>query len=79
VVERVAREERLGGVLYAGDDLPDLDGFAAAARLRADGIAGIRIAVRSAGTPAAVVEAADLVVGGPPALVELLEGLLSGR
>jgi len=26
-----------------------------------------------------VVEAADLVVGGPPALVELLEGLLSGR
>jgi trehalose 6-phosphate phosphatase len=79
VVERVAREERLGGVLYAGDDLPDLDGFAAVARLRADGIAGIRIAVRSAGTPDAVVEAADLVVGGPAALVELLQGLLSGR
>lgn len=79
VVERVAGEEHLDGVLYAGDDLPDLEAFTAVDRMRRRGVTGIRVAVRSAGTPDRVLEAADLVVEGPASLVELLEGLLSLR
>jgi trehalose 6-phosphate phosphatase len=79
VVRRVAAEERLRGVLYAGDDLPDLEAFAAVEELGRSGLVGIRIAVRSAGAPEEVLGAADLVVDGPGALVELLRGLLSPR
>jgi trehalose 6-phosphate phosphatase len=78
VVRRVAAEERLGGVLYAGDDLPDLEGFQAVGELRRAGVRGIRIAVRSANAPTAVLEAADLVVDGPGNLVELLRGEVLG-
>jgi trehalose 6-phosphate phosphatase len=76
VVRRVAGEERLRGILYAGDDLPDLEAFAAVDELRRSGVVGISIAVRSANAPAVVLEAADLVVDGPAELVELLRGLL---
>jgi trehalose 6-phosphate phosphatase len=79
VVRRVAEEERLRGVLYAGDDLPDLEAFAAVEELLRSGLVGIRIAVRSAGTPEEVLGAADMAVDGPGALVELLRGLLSPR
>lgn len=77
VVRRVATEEGLRGVLYAGDDLPDLEAFAAVEELRLSGIVGIRIAVRSANAPDEVLDAADMVVDGPPALVSLLWSLLS--
>jgi trehalose 6-phosphate phosphatase len=79
VVRRVVAEERLRGVLYAGDDLPDLEAFAAIEELRRSGIVGISIAVRSANAPEAVLGAADVVVDGPGALVDLLRGLLSSR
>ena len=79
VLRRVVGEERLRGVLYAGDDLPDLEAFAAVDELRRSGLIGIRIAVGSANAPDVVLETADLVVDGPPALVELLQGLLSPR
>jgi trehalose 6-phosphate phosphatase len=79
VVRRVVAEGRLRGVLYAGDDLPDLEAFAAVEELRGSGIVGISIAVRSANAPETVLTAADLVVDGPGALVDLLRGLLSSR
>ncbi len=79
VVRRVTAEEGLRGVLYAGDDLPDLEAFAAVEELRRSGNVGVRVAVRSANAPDAVLMAADLVVNGPTALVELLRGLLSPR
>ncbi len=79
VVERVASEHGLTGILYAGDDLPDVEAFHAVTRRRQEGSVGITIAVRSEGTPDAVLEAADLAVGGPSSLVELLESLLSPR
>jgi trehalose 6-phosphate phosphatase len=77
VVRRVVAEEGLRGILSAGDDLPDLEAFAAVEELRRSGIVGVRIAVRSANAPDDVLEAADLVVDGPGALLELLRGLLS--
>lgn len=77
VVRRIVVEARLRGALYAGDDLPDLEAFEAVDQLRRSGLVGIRIAVRSANAPEQVLEAADLVVDGPAALVALLRGLLS--
>jgi hypothetical protein len=48
-------------------------------RLRADGLAGVLVAVRSAEPPEELLRLADLVVEGPRALVELLRSLLSAR
>jgi trehalose 6-phosphate phosphatase len=73
VIERVALEERLEHILFAGDDLADLDAFAAVDRLGERGVTGLRVAVRSEETPDALVEAADVVVEGPRGLLELLE------
>jgi trehalose 6-phosphate phosphatase len=71
-VERIAGEAGLEAVLYAGDDVADLDAFAGLDRLRDRGLVTVKIAVRGDETPAALVEAADLTVDGPPGLVELL-------
>lgn len=79
LVERVVRGERLRAVAYAGDDLPDLEAFAAVERLRDQGVAGVRVAVRSAETPEEVLERADVVVEEPAGLVELLRDLLRPR
>jgi trehalose 6-phosphate phosphatase len=74
-VERIAGESGLGAVLYAGDDVADLDAFGAVDRLAAAGLATAKIAVRGVETPAALTAAADLVVEGPRGLVALLRGL----
>jgi trehalose 6-phosphate phosphatase len=76
LIERVVGVEGLRALAYAGDDLPDLEAFAAVERLRREGVAGVRIAVRSAETPEEVADAADLVVEGPAGLVGVLRGLL---
>lgn len=59
---------------YAGDDLGDVRGLDALARARRDGRlkGAAAIAVRSAETPPALLDAADLVVDGPSSLVALL-------
>lgn len=75
VVVRLALEHDLRAVLYAGDDLADQDAFAALGRLREAGVEGVTVAVRSAETPSALVASADVVVEGPPGLVELLRSL----
>jgi trehalose 6-phosphate phosphatase len=74
-VERVAGDLRLTSVLYAGDDVADLEAFAALDRLRAAGCAIVKVAVRTDETPPALVEAADRVVDGPDGLVGLLRQL----
>jgi trehalose 6-phosphate phosphatase len=57
--------------LYAGDDSTDLDAFAAL-----DGLeVGVRVAVVSPESPAALSERADVVLDSPAALVELLAEL----
>jgi trehalose 6-phosphate phosphatase len=61
-------ERGLERALYAGDDTTDLDAFNAVAGLPL----GVRVAVASPEGPAALREAADLVVDGPAALLELL-------
>jgi trehalose 6-phosphate phosphatase len=76
VLRRVARAEGLRYLLFAGDDLADLEAFDAVEALASEGFAGIRVAVRSAETPDRLVQQADLVVEGPRGLLDLLSKLV---
>ncbi len=70
-VRRLLTDRGLSRALYAGDDTTDLDAFAALAELEL----AIRVAVASAEGPQALIEAADLVVGSPGELLQVLAGL----
>jgi trehalose 6-phosphate phosphatase len=70
-VAHLLRERLLERALYAGDDTTDLDAFHALGALEL----GVRVAVGSAEGPAELREAADVVVGGPMELLELLRRL----
>ena len=61
-------ERGLERALYAGDDTTDLDAFNALQGLEL----GVRVAVASPEGPAELREAADIVVNGPAALLDLL-------
>ena len=74
-VERLASEHALEAMLYAGDDVADLEAFRALDALESQGIRTVRVAVRGRETPEALLEAADVVVEGPTGLVELLRSL----
>ena len=74
----VAREGAgLEGILYAGDDLADIEAFAAVDVLAERGAHSVKVAVRSAETPPELLEAADLTVEGPEGLLRIL-GALAG-
>src|SRR5664280_2535879 len=64
-------ERGLTRALFAGDDTTDLDGFRALEGLEL----GVCVALSSSEAPAALVEAADIVLAGPDELVELLRAL----
>jgi trehalose 6-phosphate phosphatase len=72
-VRKVAGEARAELVVAAGDDRGDLAAFRAVEELAAGGLDGLRVAVRSAEAPAALLDRADLVVDGPEGLRELLD------
>lgn len=70
-VLRLLGERGLRRALYAGDDATDLDAFHAL-----DGLElAVRVAVASDEAPRQLAETADVVVGGPAELLELLRGL----
>jgi trehalose 6-phosphate phosphatase len=68
--------EDLEAVCYLGDDLGDLQAFAALDVLGTRGAATARIAVDSGEAPAELLERADVVVDGPPGAVAFLRRLL---
>jgi trehalose 6-phosphate phosphatase len=72
-VRRVVTEAGAQAVVMAGDDRGDLVAFRAVEELAASGLAGLRVAVRSAESPPELLELADLVVEGPEGLRALLE------
>lgn len=74
-VLRLAAELGLRGVLFAGDDVADLEAFEALGTLSSEGALVIRVAVRGAETPEALLDAADVIVEGPLGLVDLLRAL----
>jgi trehalose 6-phosphate phosphatase len=70
-VRQLLEQAGMRRALYAGDDTTDLDGFHAL-----DGLElAIRVAVSSDEGPPALREAADLIVGSPAQLLELLRRL----
>lgn len=75
-VRRVIGESKARSVIVAGDDLGDLSAFAAALELKADGGDALRVAVDSAEAPPALIDQADVIVDGPPGLLEFLRRLL---
>lgn len=70
-VAHLLGEHGLQRALYAGDDTTDLDAFRALTGLEL----AIRVAVASPEGPRELREAADVVVGGPAEVVELLRRL----
>ncbi len=74
-VDRLVGENELHGVLFAGDDVADLDAFAALDRLRDRGLLVVKVAVAGKDSPPSLVDAADVVVQGSDGLVELLRQL----
>jgi trehalose 6-phosphate phosphatase len=66
----------LAAVCFLGDDAGDLPAFAELHRLSDEGVAAVRIAVRSDEAPEALLEAADVVVDGPEGARDLLTTLL---
>jgi trehalose 6-phosphate phosphatase len=70
-VRKLLEERGLRRALYAGDDATDLDAFGGLGGLDL----GVRVAVASEEGPGDLGRAADIVVGSPEALVELLRGL----
>jgi trehalose 6-phosphate phosphatase len=71
-VERLVRGAGLAAAMYAGDDLPDLEAFAALDRMEEDGLETVKVAVGGIETPEALRADADVVVEGPVELLELL-------
>lgn len=65
----------LSCVCFIGDDVGDLPAFAALDTLAAAGVTTVRVAVDSDEVAPELVERADLVLGGPRAVVSVLDAL----
>jgi len=75
VVRELVGGSGAAAVLYAGDDLADLDAFAALDGLAGSGLLVCKVAVLGDEVPLALREAADAVVAGPEGLLGLLRAL----
>jgi trehalose 6-phosphate phosphatase len=71
-VRKIITESAARTLLVAGDDLGDLPAFTAAAQFATKGGDAVRVAVRSEEAPPDLLAAADLIVEGPPGLLNLL-------
>lgn len=76
-VRRVVAESGARSVVFVGDDLGDLPAFKAVAQAVAEGHDGLRVAVRSAESPPLLLAEADLIVDGPPGVLEFLQRLVA--
>jgi trehalose 6-phosphate phosphatase len=77
-VRSVVDEVSADAVLYAGDDVADLEAFAVLARMRKEGRTTCAVAVIGPEAPAELAGAADLAVDGPPGLLGLLRSISIG-
>ncbi len=74
-VRTFVAEQEATGMIFVGDDLGDIEAFEAVRALRADGLPGLLIYSGPA-EQKDLVELADVVVGGPAGVVDLLGHLL---
>lgn len=73
-VRTLVSELGAGGVLFAGDDLGDLDAFAAVEELRDEGLPTLLVCALSDEQPA-LADRADVLVDGPAGVLGLLRRL----
>ncbi|MDT0200881.1 trehalose-phosphatase [Nocardioides sp. AE5] len=73
-VVRLARELDASGFLFAGDDLGDIEAFAAVAELRGAGLATLLVC-SSSDEQGALLSLADIAVPGPDGVLDLLRRL----
>lgn len=71
----VVEQTGAAALMFAGDDLGDLPAVDAVTALRGSGLHAMVVCSDSAETPAALRSAADLVVDGPPGVLETLRAL----
>jgi trehalose 6-phosphate phosphatase len=71
-LRRFVERHQLRGILFAGDDRTDLDAVLEIANLHASGLAALAVVVESPDVLPALIEHADLIVGGVPGMVTLL-------
>jgi len=74
-VQLLVEGDDLEAVLFAGDDVGDLDAFTTLRRLRSAGLWTCAVAAGGPEVSVSVIEAADLVVDGPRGVVELLRSI----
>ncbi len=74
-VQLLVEGDDLEAVLFAGDDVGDLDAFTTLRGLRSAGLWTCAVAAEGPEVSMAVIEAADLVVDGPRGVVELLRSI----
>ena len=74
-VELLVEEAGLEAVLFAGDDVGDLDAFAALDRLRTAGLWTCAVVAAGPDVSPAVIDVADLAVDGPEGVTGLLRSL----
>ena len=72
-LETAVAEHDAGGVLFAGDDLGDLEAFEAVRTLRDGGLPALLVCSGSE-EQEALAELADVVVDGPGGVLDLLDG-----
>jgi trehalose 6-phosphate phosphatase len=77
VVTCRAREENLRAAAFAGDDVVDIPAFDALDELSERGVAVVKIAVKTEGTPAELIARADTTVDGPVGMLDWLQALRS--
>jgi trehalose 6-phosphate phosphatase len=75
VVRDLARDQEAGGFLFAGDDLGDLEAFAAVEDLRNDGLPTLLVCSAS-DEESALIARSDVVVKGPDGVLDLLRLLV---
>jgi trehalose 6-phosphate phosphatase len=75
-LRQFAQRHELRGLIFAGDDLTDLDAFLEIAELRKQGLATLAIAVRHPDTPPELLRNGDLVVDEVPGMVALLRHMV---
>lgn len=68
----------LDAVCFVGDDRGDLPAFDALDRLAQQGVHTLRVAVASSEAPTDLLDRADLVLDGPPAVLAFLRRLAGG-
>lgn len=76
----LAREREVLAAMFVGDDVGDLAAFAAIEKLRREGVPGITVASVDPAhddAPHELAARADLVLGGPSAVVEFLSALVA--